>query len=74
MSAGHDSLPSFEPHARLAGRVAGLDVYDAGPAADGAILGVDLRVAAARVHVDVLGLAAEGARELAGSPPSLALG
>lgn len=56
-------LPALEPHPHLARLVAGLDVHDAGPAAHGAVFGVDLRVAAARVDEELLGLAAKRARD-----------
>ena len=64
-------LPPLEPHVHVAGRVSGLDVHDAGAAANGAVLGVDLRVAAPRVDVDVFRLAAERAGERPGTSRSV---
>jgi hypothetical protein len=65
------SVAALEPHVHLAGRVPGLDVHDARTTADRAVFGVRLPRATARIDVELLGLAAEGAGDLrrrAGAP------
>ena len=55
------SLFAFNPHADLARLFAGLDVDDARAAADGAVFGVRLPLAAAQVDGKLVGLPAERA-------------
>jgi hypothetical protein len=50
-------LSSLQPYVKLALFGAGLDVNHAGPTADGAVLRVDLVLAAARIDVDFFPLA-----------------
>jgi hypothetical protein len=64
------SISSLEPHADLAGLVSGFDVHHSGAAADGAVLRILLMCASARINVELLGLATEGARDAIGSAPS----
>ena len=54
-------LFAFDPHADLTGLLAGLDVDDARAAADGAVFGVRLSLAAAQVDGKLVGLPAERA-------------
>jgi hypothetical protein len=56
-----DSLAPLEPHANFAVRVARFDVHDSRATANGAVFNVHLRFAAARIHVELLSLAAEWA-------------
>jgi hypothetical protein len=55
------SLAPLEPHANFAVGVARFDVHDSRATTNGAVLNVHLRFAAARIHVELLGLAAEWA-------------
>ena len=56
-----ESLFAFDPDADFAGLFAGLDVNDARAAADGAIFGVGLALAATQVDGKLVGLAAKRA-------------